>query len=128
MKITVVGNAVVMTSTMKFDDLKAIAKYRKEALTLMGGKEGKEPIFTIDVKDKGGINGNGITFAKSREGGLAQITVVLDNVQGDIKEYIADTYGAAINYVGALEETLPAVFEEIKAERATVMNSITVQQ
>ena len=46
----------------------------------------------------------------------------------DIKEVVADQIGAAIINLSKLEETLPAVLEEITAEKAAVMDSISVAQ
>lgn len=40
-KITIAGDAVVITSSLKLDDIKTIAKYRPKALTLMGGDDGQ---------------------------------------------------------------------------------------
>ena len=48
-KAIIAGEAVVVTSSMKLEDLETIAKYRPEALTLKGGEDGKEPIFAISI-------------------------------------------------------------------------------
>ena len=47
---------------------------------------------------------------------------------GDIKEWVADRIGTAIINLNKLEEKLPAVLEEIAAEKAEVMSNITVAQ
>lgn len=53
-KIVIAGDAVVVTSAIKLEDLRNIKKYRPAALILKGGEDGKEPIFAVDV-----TNGNG---------------------------------------------------------------------
>ncbi len=59
---------------------------------------------------------------------LACITLFLDGVTGDVKDWVADRLGAAIINLNKLEEKLPTVLEEIAAEKATVMSNITVAQ
>ena len=51
-KIVIAGDAVIVTSTMKLEDIKTIAKYRPKALTLMGGEDGKEPIFAVRSEER----------------------------------------------------------------------------
>ena len=40
-KITIAGDAVVVTSALKLEDIKTIEKYRRNALVLKGGEDGK---------------------------------------------------------------------------------------
>ncbi len=120
MKVTIAGNAVVITSSLKLEDINTIKKYRPQALTLMGGDDGK-----------GGINANGAIFAeKSRDGNeYAVITMPLDAPAGDIesaKAHLADTLGDAAAHLTALEAKLPAVLEEIRGQRKSFMDGITV--
>jgi len=129
-KITVAGNAVVVTSSMKLEDLEMIQKYRPEALTLKGGEDGKEPIFAITTADCGcgEITKYGATFAGEThdEEKLAVITLAFVDRVADIKEWIADKIGSAIMNLNKLEESLPAVAEALRSERKAVMDNITV--
>lgn len=131
-KVVIAGDAVVITSSMKLEDLLTIAKYRPNALVLKGGEDNKETIFRISANKNGDgeINKYGATFGSEShdEEKLATITVFLNRADGDVKEQVADALGSALINLGALEETLPAVLEEIAAEKATVMDSITVAQ
>ena len=89
-KVTIVGNAVVITSSMKREDLCTIKKYRPDALVLKGGEDGREPIFGISVGTCcGSINSVGATFGGEThdEAKLATITLTACGVEGDIKEY-----------------------------------------
>lgn len=129
MKVTATGSAVVITSSMKKEELEYIQKYRPEALTTYGGEDGKEPIFCIRVTDgRSSINENGAQFGEATrdENKYACITMVLENDCEDIKSQIADQIGGALTKLAALEATLPAVVTEIKNERARIMESITV--
>lgn len=131
-KITIAGDAVVVTSALKLEDIKTIAKYRPKSLFLMGGDDGKEPIFGIGVTDGcGNINEVGASFGRESHDAekLAVITMCTNGaVSGDIKEWVADHIGGAIINLNKLEEKLPAVLAEIEAEKAAVMSNIIVAQ
>ena len=130
-KVTIAGDAVVVSSSMKLDDLKTIAKYRPKALTLMGGDNGKEPVFAIGITSgPGSINNFGVSFGREShdEQKLATVTMVLKGATGDVAEHVADVLGAALISLGKLEAQLPAVLAEIADEKAAVMSNITVAQ
>ena len=131
-KTVIAGDAVVITSSVKFEDLQLIKKYRPAALTLRGGEDGKEPIFSIFVKDfgRGDINDNGVIFASATrdEQKLATVTMNLPEVDADVdvKKFVADSIGGALANLDALEATLPTVVEEIKTQYNKVLDNITV--
>ncbi len=129
-KITIAGDAVVVTSAMKFDELMTIKKYRPSALVLKGGEDGKEPIFAISVNCGGRstINKYGAEFASAThdDAGLAAITQIFECNCSDIKQEVADTIGAYVLNLNKLEETLPAVLDEIEAEKQKIMDNISV--
>mgnify|MGYP007102082194 CR=1 FL=1 len=41
-KITIAGEAVIITSALKLEDIKKVQKYRPKELVLKGGEDGKE--------------------------------------------------------------------------------------
>lgn len=127
-KISVAGNAVVVTSSLKLEDIKKVAKYRPSALILMGGEDGKEPIYAIEaVNGEGTINRNGASFgAETRTNKLATLTMIAPRVDGDISECIADYFGDSLDYLAALEASIPGVLAEIDESRQRVINSISV--
>lgn len=128
--IKVTGGAVVITSAMTLEALRTIAKYRPKALTLMGGEDGKEPVFAVNIAHggAGSVNQYGASFSPETNdaGGKATITAIVTGIAGDIKEAIADSFGATIINLNKLEATLPAALEEINAEKAAVLSNITV--
>lgn len=130
-KIVVAGDTAVITSAMRLEDLRTIEKYRPKELVLKGGEDGKEPIFGIGTtQGVGNINAVGASFgAETRDDEkLACITMIIDGVTGDVKDWIADRLGAAIINLNKLEAKLPAVLEEIAAEKSAVMGNITIAQ
>lgn len=132
MKITIVGDAVVITSALKLKDIEKIEQNRPEALVVKGGEDGKEPVFSVGTTTGSGrINQYGASFGSEThdEAKLATITMSLcEGFSGDVREYVADELGAAVTYLEKLEETIPGVLEEIAAERASVLEHITVAQ
>lgn len=130
-KITIAGDAVVVTSAMKLEDLRTIAKYRPGALVLKGGEDGKEPIFAVSVTNGfGEINKYGASFGSETndDAKLASLTMTVNTKPDNIREYVADQLGAAITNLTKLEASLPEVIAEIAGEKAAVMDSITVAQ
>lgn len=130
-KITIVGKAAVISSSMKLKDLETIQKYRRDALTLKGGEDGKEPIFAIGVGEGAGViskTGAYFTEETNTEEKLACITMTLGCVDGDVREVLADKLGSAMMSLNKLEATLPAILDEIAIEKAHIMESIEIAQ
>lgn len=129
MRVTINGEAVVITSDLKVSDIKEIKKLRPEALKLKGGENGKEEIFAISVarEGSGSLCEYGAEFATigRGDGDRATITLTAPGIT-DIKTWFYDNYGIAYNYLRQLEERLPAVAEEIAANRAEIFDSIQV--
>ncbi len=131
-KIVIAGDAAVITSALKLEDVRTVAKYRPDELVLKGGENGKEPVFAISVTEGAGkINQYGVSFSQETrdEAKLATLTILAKGVgDGDMKEWVADQYGKALICLNELEARLPAVLADIDAEKADVMRSITVAQ
>jgi len=128
--VAIAGNAVILTSTMKLEDIKTVEKYRPKALVLMGGEDGKEPIFKVGTGCAGSVNRYGITFSdatRGENGGFATLTLT-EEFDGDPAEFVAEKYGVAIANLNALEETLGGALNCIAAEKRAVMDSIVVIQ
>lgn len=132
-KITIAGEAVVVTSGIKLEDYRKVAKYRPEALKLKGGEDGKQTIFQVFPlgHGAGSINKNGAEFATAThdEQKLACITMMYTGKPGmDIKDIVADEIGAGVMLLNKLEATLPDVLQAIDAEKAEILENITVAQ
>lgn len=128
-KIVIAGQAVVVTSEMALEDLKTIKKYRPDALILKGGEDGKEPVFAIGIGE-GRINTFGVSFCEATrdDAKKATLTMVTTYDGEDIEEYVSDSIGVALMSLNKLEATLPAVLEEIAAEKAIIKSNIAVAQ
>lgn len=132
-KLSIAGNAVVITSGVKLEDIRTISKYDPKALTLYEEVDGEKiPVFSVCVGTKGEINQYGASFAEATrdDDKLAQITMCAcaAGINGDVKEWAADKFGTAIMRLNELEATIPAVLERIATNKAAVMANITVIQ
>lgn len=133
-KINVLGDAVVITSTVKATDYALIQKYRPEALTLCktaaNGEPG-DPYFKVYVSNgNGSVNQYGIAFGGvARDGsGLATVTVPFTGPtdEAEVKEKVADLYGIALANLNQIEAAIPEVLTDIAARKAAVIEAITV--
>jgi hypothetical protein len=127
-KTTIVGNAIVVTSSLKLEDLKKVAKYRPKALTLY---EDEEPVFVLKVgDDTGRIDKYGAVFAgkTSDPEGHATITMIYSNLAdgADIREEVAETFGYALLNLNKIEDSLPTVIEELANEHARILENIAM--
>ena len=122
------GEAVVITSAAKLEDIRKIEKYRPDALVVLGGEDGKEPIFAVGLSSKrsGSINSFSIDFGGCNEDGFAQVTVSYCGPNENVKAHLADSIGPQIAMLGKLEQGWPAVIAEIDAEMASIMANIEV--
>lgn len=123
------GKALTVTSTVKYEDLKKIARYRPDALILRSADEKKTPIFKIAVNEAtpmGKIDVNGAVFGCANRDGFAIITKADPDMPADSKKYVAEKIGVGALRLNKLEETLGAVIAEIDTECAAVEAAITV--
>lgn len=130
-KIFILGEAVVVTSAIKLEDLRKVAKYRPDALTLKGGEDGKEPIFRVGVcNGAGNINKYGAEFGAEThdDAKLATITLAAPGFDGDVRNEVAEAIGPYVLNLNKIEETIPAVLAEIDAEKNAILENITVVQ
>lgn len=123
--INLVGKAVVVTSSITYDDLTLVQKYRPEALQLKDEKG--NPFFMVFLGDCGGINKNGVTFdSKSNNGGKAQFTEIVNFKNTDPVEAVAEYVGTSILHLSKIEQGLPEIIADIKDEKDRIEGHIVV--
>lgn len=125
-KVKKFGEAVVLTSGVKLEDFQKVGKYRPAALTLFGGEDGKEPLFSVGFSSRrgGSISEFGVEFGGASEDGYAQVTVAYAGPPTDVKKALADSIGPQVMMLNKIEAGIPAILEEIDAEIGTIMESI----
>lgn len=124
-KVTIAGDAAVIVSDLKLDDIVLAQKYRPKALKLF---EEKEQIFQI-VAGKcpgGSINKYGVEFSENADAaGHATVTLPIEGGEG-AKKYVQETYGQALLMLNKVEEGFAPYLEEIHADQAKIAEHITV--
>ena len=128
-QITITGNAVVITSAVKAEDIKKVAKYQPSALALKD-EETKEEFFRVCYREGSNTLGKyGAEFGGvSRDGeGFACITLAFNApADADVKELIADEFGAALLNLNKVEAQIPQAVQAIDAQKAQVLENIQV--
>lgn len=128
--INVIGSSIVVTSSKKLEDIKAVEKYRPSALVLKDD-EG-EPVFRVAIgSGAGSLTRYGAEFAPSTINleGKATITMAMPAVEGDasaIRGAVADTVGTAILSLNKVEDTIDDVLAEVQEEREAIMANIVI--
>ena len=127
---TIMGSALVVTSSLKLEDIKLIEKYRPEALTLYQEKDGKlVKIFKImtDEEGAGSLSENGACFGPTASPeGNARLTMFCGALEGDAEAAFIDQFGAAILRLNDLEAALVDQTEAIRAEHELIKSSIVI--
>lgn len=126
-KIKIAGNAIVVESDLKLEDIKTVKRYNEAALVLMEGEgDFKEPVFAIDVTTRGLglINANGAEFGGATDAGNAIITMVVPGTVTDVKKWVGENLTGAIMRLNALEKVVAEVLTKIVADQKAVMDAI----
>lgn len=125
-KVTVIGEAAVVTSGLKLEDIKLAKKYRPEALKLV---EDKQVVFAVDVTSRsaGSINKNGATFSETTDSeGFATITMTIDR-DGDVEKKLTDEIGMGLLKLNQVEEAFGDQLDSIHADQAKIKELISIQ-
>ena len=130
-KITIAGDAVVVTSSKKLEDIKTLEKYRPNALQLFETNENgkREPVFAVGTTNgKGSITEYGASFGSTAPdgSGLATITMPVPGGASDVKQAVADMVGVAIISLNKVEQQVDAALASVQADKTAVMETITV--
>lgn len=129
-KIIIVGNTVHVVSSKKLEDVKLLAKYRPNALSLKEGTGATErEIFHVftDGRDGGSIAPNGVIFSKATtKDGKALVTLTAPDGTEDMKAWAEDEIGIAILLLKKVEAQFDNAIAEVKAEKDAVAASIEI--
>lgn len=132
MNATVTGNALVITSSVKVEEIEKLKKAAPEALTLYkeeNGKKNPDFIVGVEMSCPACVEEFAVVFdGKAYDTGFATATVGLPNFEGkeEAQNYVADHYGAALTKLRAWEQTVPAVLARVAAERSALLELIHV--
>lgn len=120
-KLRKIGKAMVVTSALKEEEIKKVAKFAPTSLQLMEDKTVK---FRVMAGTSNSINNVGVCFSEKNADGYAQLTKMIDL---DKKEDITEEYGVALANLNKVEEQVKHALEEVNGVFAGVQDSIVVE-
>ena len=125
-KVTIAGSSYVITSAVSMADMETVRKYRPSALTITD-EETKETLFRVGVGSNS-ISDYGISFGgvSNDDKKLATATLPIPADVEDAKEYVLDKAGLALVNLEKVEGEIVEVLEDIRTERESIAESITV--
>ena len=125
-KVTIAGNSYVITSAVSMADLETVKKYRPSALAITD-PDTKETLFKVGLGSNS-ITDYGISFGGVSNGAekMATATLPIPTDVEDAKEFILDKAGMALVKLEKIEAEIAEVLEDVRAERASIAESIKV--
>lgn len=106
-KVTISGNALVLTSSIKLDTIKKMQKYNPDALVVCA-KENEEivEIFKIMAGTTGTICKAGIVFATEDKNGYATVTELIPECVKDKRQWVKENYASVLFMLQGLEQAI----------------------
>lgn len=125
-KINIIGDAVVVTSTIKFSDIQKLEKLKPDILAIKDD-DGNE-VFRIATGERAKVASFGVVFSGETrdERKLATVTMAVSETDGDIREVVADLLGETLEYLAAVETQVACKLPEILRRRDALIASIEV--
>jgi len=129
MRITVLGDALVVTSSLTVEEIEMLKKYDPDALKLFDA-DGNQTFGVGYSSGNGNLTKKGVTFGATSNGGFATLSVTLEGTEGmtadALKETVADILGEIPVKLAAVEQAAPAKLAEVREARTTLINSINI--
>lgn len=130
-RITIAGDAIVITSTKTLEDIKKLEKSNPKALTLFETNEDgkKEEVFTVgSTNGNGSINGFSAAFGSVThdERKLATITMLIPSGVEDAMEYAYEKIGGSLSKLKKVEEQMGPAIANAAREKAAFMAELGV--
>lgn len=124
-RIKIAGNAVVLTSKLKFDTIKKLEKYVPGALVLVSTEDNEErEIFRVATGKTGSISKYGISFATADKDGFATITTNIPEDVTDKKVYVKDNFATILLMLKDIEAVAETTLAEFEADYAKLDEEI----
>lgn len=118
-RIKIVGNALVLTSKLKFATIQKMEKYNPDALCLVEVKgEDENEIFRIATGKTSNISKYGITFMEANKDGFATATVLFPEGTKDKREFVKDNFATSLFMLADLEDAVLTACAELEAAYA----------
>lgn len=120
-KLQKVGEAIVITSKVKAEDIYRVEKFKPEALEL---RKEKEVVFKVNMCYGASVSNYGVCFANENAEGYAQMTFMTDL---ETKEEVTEEYGVVIANLNKVEAKIEAALTKVTKLFDSVSDSIEVE-
>lgn len=146
--VKVLGNMMQVSSKYTAEELKKVERYAPEALTLFDDAGRGYFSLCLDIDGvatqcdtyedenvrfeacvctpSGDITDKAIIFDSISNDGKASVMVQLPVVDGDLKIFIADSYGKILNNLEQVEKNVAAALDYADTTERTIVDSIEV--
>ena len=127
--IKVLGDAFVITAGFKFQTVKDLIKYGKEAALTLNDKETKDPYFQVGVGPHADISKFGVVFTNANKEGYAECTGFFANTgmsEADKLAYIKDKFAFAVSHLNEVATQVTEAEAALNAVMKVVDNAITM--
>lgn len=125
-KMKVLGQAAVITSSITGEVFDKVCKYAPQALTIQEKIDDfMTTVFAVGF-GKTVVNQNKICFNTVDESDCLEVTIMLPEGKtgDDMKTYVYDTYGKALNNLIKVEAQIPGALEQIDADIREIQSHI----
>jgi len=126
-KIKTLGDAMVLTSTVKLEDIMQLAKYNPKALVIVEPKT-EDEIFRITPSFKPSFGKAGAAFNTANADGFAEMTILLPAGLSNEEKltWIKECYGVGLLELNKIETTIASAVAELNGKFDTMTESITI--
>lgn len=121
--IKVIGDAMIVTSAIKMEDIKLLQCL--DADGLIARDKDDEPVYAVFTGDSGFMGDTGIRFTGADSNGFATVTILLPPAsQTQREEYIKEKYAMAITALQTMEELLAEYLVDFKTKYNEAMQAV----
>ena len=130
-KITVMGDAVIVTGGVKLEKLQKLAKFNPKSLRLKEVVEGKatgNEVFAIATGNTPSFSKHGVVFSGSNAEGFPTATLAIPQGLDQAKkmEYVQDAFGYGLLTLNKLEAELDLAAAVIDADIKTIEENVVI--
>ena len=125
--VKIIGNAMVLTSDLKVEELNTVKKYTKDGLKLKDEK-GNEIFSIACTPGHSSISSYGVSYGEENAEGYAQASLVLDeSIKAEERmATVLDNYAIAIGNLKTLETYIREAYTGINKTVEEIKDSIEV--
>lgn len=125
-RIKIMGNAFMITSKLKTEQIQKLEKYNRDALVLTrNDEEGfKEELFRISTKGAAEISNFGIVFNETDANGYATVTALFYDNTTDKIEFIKERVAPILFKLLEIEAIAKVAYAELENKLTEIENDI----